>query len=113
MADPELPCSGCAHSAAGVEYPGHPSGERPCAFCIRNPWTGDDGHPEPHEFVPSGENRIYLGEEQDDEACKTCRDSRRHPVHGVWYDGSPAVKVPMDCYHSLDFKNQIRSWGQE
>lgn len=32
-----LCCYGCAHSAAGVPWPGQPSGERPCGFCIRNP----------------------------------------------------------------------------
>ena len=32
-----LHCFGCAHSAASASYPGHPSGERPCCFCIRNP----------------------------------------------------------------------------
>lgn len=32
-----LCCYGCAHSAAGQPWPGAPSGERPCGFCIRNP----------------------------------------------------------------------------
>lgn len=32
----ELHCYGCAHSDAGEKYPGRPSGERPCQFCIRN-----------------------------------------------------------------------------
>lgn len=32
-----LVCYGCGHSAAMVPYPGRPSGERPCLFCIRNP----------------------------------------------------------------------------
>jgi hypothetical protein len=32
-----LVCYGCGHSAGGVAYPSGPSGERPCAFCIRNP----------------------------------------------------------------------------
>ena len=31
-----LVCSGCSHSAAGAPFPGMPSGERPCCFCIRN-----------------------------------------------------------------------------
>jgi hypothetical protein len=48
FSDPEKPCSGCAHSAAYAEFPGHPSGERPCGFCIRNPegladWFGEKG----------------------------------------------------------------------
>lgn len=32
-----LCCYGCAHSNAGEPWPGQPSGERPCQFCIRNP----------------------------------------------------------------------------
>jgi len=36
-----LVCYGCAHSMGagqdGSEYPGRPSGERPCMFCTRNP----------------------------------------------------------------------------
>lgn len=32
-----LACHGCAHSAANAPYPGSPSGERPCMFCVRNP----------------------------------------------------------------------------
>lgn len=37
LSDPKRPCHGCAHSAAGAKFPGHPSGERPCCFCVRNP----------------------------------------------------------------------------
>lgn len=32
-----LTCFGCTHSAAAEPWPGQPSGERPCMFCIRNP----------------------------------------------------------------------------
>ena len=32
----KLVCYGCCHSAGDVEYPGMPSGERPCHFCLRN-----------------------------------------------------------------------------
>lgn len=70
--DPALFCYGCAHSAASEPFPGRPSGERPCCFCIRNPAAG------------------Y-------EVAK-------------WYDGSPPVEVPMDCYHSIDMMRQIREW---
>ena len=31
----KLECYGCAHSAAAVEYPSHPSGEWACGHCIR------------------------------------------------------------------------------
>lgn len=40
--DSKLPCYGCAHSAATAPYPGQPSGERPCAFCTRNPTQAKD-----------------------------------------------------------------------
>lgn len=33
----DLRCYGCAHSSASDPWPGRPSGERPCQFCIRNP----------------------------------------------------------------------------
>lgn len=31
-----LPCYGCGHAASEVSYPGCPSGERPCLFCVRH-----------------------------------------------------------------------------
>jgi hypothetical protein len=34
----------------------------------------------------------------------------KHPARGVWYDGSSAVKVPMDCYHSVDYGLQVNVW---
>lgn len=40
-----LKCYGCAHSAVVLPWPGGPSGERPCQFCIRNPlsrWPDED-----------------------------------------------------------------------
>ena len=32
----QLVCYGCAHAACLEKYPGKPSGERPCTFCVRN-----------------------------------------------------------------------------
>jgi hypothetical protein len=69
-------CHGCAHSAAGAEFPGQPSGERPCCFCVRNSKREDP------------------------------------PIVAVWYDGSAPVKIPMDCYHSIDMKEQMGLWSQ-
>lgn len=77
--DPDsLFCSGCAHSAAGEPFPGRPSGERPCCFCVRNP---------------------------------TWRQQQASP-HAVtkWYDQSDPIRIPMDCYHSLDFTEQVQVW---
>ena len=68
----KLVCYGCAHSAAFSEYPGCPSGERPCAFCVRN------------------------------------KERKNPPEVTEWYDGAPAIKIPMDCYHSMDVLEQLR-----
>lgn len=62
-----------------VKFPSRPSGERPCAFCIRNPELPDDAK----------------------NFAVTC-----------WYDGSEAIKLPMDCYHSLDMLDQIEMWSR-
>jgi hypothetical protein len=39
-----LSCYGCAHSASNMDgnhpFPGNPSGERPCMFCVRNTQLG-------------------------------------------------------------------------
>jgi hypothetical protein len=32
-----LHCYACAHSDAHAVWPGRPSGDRPCHFCVRNP----------------------------------------------------------------------------
>ena len=87
-----LICSGCAHSAASAPFPGQPSGERPCCFCTRNAQR----------------------KESLREMAKYYRDGvlpEKHPAFGVWYDGSAAIKVPMDCYHSVDMKDQILTWS--
>lgn len=81
-----LVCHGCAHSAgAGYPFPGRPSGERPCCFCVRNvereQWIANAKvAPEPYE-LPT-----------------------------VWYDGSPAIKVPMDNYATIDRDVQYQKW---
>lgn len=81
-----LVCSGCAHSAADAPFPGKPSGERPCCFCVRNV--------ERDLWIAKAEKPIHP----------------QHPFNGFWYDRSPAVTVPMDCYHSLGMLDQIRAW---
>lgn len=78
-ADAQLPCFGCAHSAAMVPFPGQPAGERPCMFCVRNPdrerWNAD--------FAKQH------GMRYDDPAC--------------WNDGTPMTKpAPLDMYIALD-----------
>lgn len=79
----KLVCFGCAHSAATVPYPSRPSGELPCCFCIRNP---------------------------DREAWQARHVQDTGQRLETWYDGSKPVKVPMDCYHSLDMATQIHAW---
>lgn len=89
-----LICYGCSHSAAyclhnngelveGTDFPGRPSGERPCFFCIRN-----------------------ITREEWQEDFTKMQGERLE----VWYDGSFPVKVPMDCYHSVDMIEQINLW---
>lgn len=78
-----LVCSGCSHSAGMEPFPGIPSGERPCFFCLRNTqrdaWQADF--------------------------------KKRHGTElTVWYDGSAPVSIPMDAYHSVDMIEQIHSW---
>ena len=95
--DQPLICSGCAHSAADAPFPGHPSGERPCFFCTRNvqreAWCAE------HLAECDGTYQ-YEGE------ALPCH----HPAHGKWYDGSSALKVPMDCYRSTDMVRQEHFW---
>ena len=70
----KLVCYGCAHASSIDGYPGKPSGERPCTFCVRN---------KHHDIT----------------------------LLGCWYDRSKAIKLPMDCYYSLDMHNQMELWG--
>lgn len=76
----ELTCHGCAHSAASAPFPGRPSGERPCGFCVRNPELGESGVAD------------WFGD--------------RGPL---WYDGeTPPFRTPMDCYIATDRAQQQR-----
>lgn len=78
-----LPCHGCAHSAAGDPYPGMPSGERPCGFCVRNP------------SLPDGGVADWFGD------------------HGpCWYDGKTPFQTPMDCYIATDRLQQQRIFDE-
>lgn len=85
-----LVCFGCSHSASSEAFPGKPSGERPCCFCIRN-------------AARSQWKAIAKAQGHDVETG---------PWSGKWYDGSPAVRVPMDCYQPLDMFNQHRAWEE-
>jgi hypothetical protein len=84
-----LACYGCANSADGEPYPGKPSGERPCFFCVRNT-----------------ERELWIAR-----AGIHGKLAPLHPSNGVWYDSSFAVKVPMDCYRPLDMMDQMRAWA--
>lgn len=94
--DPGLVCYGCAHSSSNTPFPGEPSGERPCTFCIRNPHREEwaKGHKTERDPKPDSQG--------------TLRDM--NAFAGNWYNGSPAVNVPMDCYHSLDYMRQLDFW---
>lgn len=93
-----LVCSGCAHSAASVAFPGCPSGERPCCFCVRNV------HRE--QWIDDARQRYGAG--FDSEEFKS-----QSPWHGRWYNGAAAVSTPMDCYHSVDMKRQFDAWAEQ
>jgi hypothetical protein len=90
-----LPCVGCAHSAAGAPYPGHPSGERPCCSCVRNPdrekWAAERAFP-PSSIVvgTDGVARIF------------------DPYVGTLYNGAPRPSFPSDNYVTLDQRDQER-----
>lgn len=93
--DPNLFCYGCAHSAASADFPGHPSGERPCGFCVRNP-----------------EHEEQIAELEEKRARYVAEHPDANPRSLVsWYDGSPPIKVPMDCYQSVDMLMQVRAWA--
>jgi hypothetical protein len=76
-----LVCHGCGHSVgSGAPYPGRPSGERPCCFCVRNV--------------------------QREEWRKAGGDHFKDGVYGVtwtaFYNNAPMKKCPMDCYIATD-----------
>lgn len=83
LADVERPCHGCAHSASGAVFPGHPSGERPCFFCARN---------------------------VSREAWQERFEADHGRKLEVWYNGAAPAAVPMDCYHGVQMKEQIGRW---
>lgn len=76
-------CFGCAHSAATEDFPGKPSGERPCFFCVRN-----------------SERETW----QKDHLKRFGSELKE------WYDNSAICFYPMDAYQTLDMKEQIDRW---
>jgi hypothetical protein len=94
-----LICYGCSHSAAytkyygsdkaveGTDFPGMPSGERTCFFCIRN-----------------------VNREEWQKEYEKNNNGRKLEF---WYDGSKPIGVPMDCYHSVDMLKQIAVWEEK
>lgn len=82
----QLFCFGCAHEAAGKPFPGIPSGERPCFFCVRNV-----------------------------EREKWQQDFKKRHGHELkeWYNGSPIAFYPMDVYQPLDMIEQHDRWERK
>lgn len=70
-----LVCFGCAHSIGNASYPGAPSGERPCYFCVRNP-----------------------------DQAQQLADVQRHSPKFISprYDNVPVKTIPADQYISTD-----------
>ena len=85
-------------AGAGTPYPSHPSGERPCCFCARSPHV--------RELV-----RLALLEIGTDDLEAAFAKAAENFVLRVWYDGSAAARVPMDCYQPLDMLDQSRRWA--
>lgn len=92
LADPKLPCHGCAHSASGAPFPGHSSGERPCGFCIRNPELDPE-----IGLVPG-----YWGLNGPKEAEYDSKGKMVSYPWPAWYDGSKPKKWPADNYIATD-----------
>jgi len=91
LAHGPLVCHGCAHSASGAPYPGRPSGERPCCFCIRN-----------------------VRREQWISEARADSNGGGHFAEGVYgvtftprYDNKPVAKVPLDCYIATDYLCEV------
>ena len=72
--DPHLVCHGCGHSVGNANFPGAPSGELACGFCVRNPGVrvSEDGVEEGYLYPPR------------------------------WADGSIPKRWPTDNYIPLD-----------
>lgn len=87
-----LACYGCAHAAATEPPPGRPSGERPCATCVRN--TEEWRTTELPEF------EVTL----DDQGNARCFNA----AAGFAYNGMPYVHFPMDNYVTMEQRDQER-----
>jgi hypothetical protein len=90
-----LVCHGCAHSAGGsTRYPGCPSGERPCCFCVRN---------------------VLLPEQLAEYRKDTRLTHFQEGVYGVTftplYDNKPVAKIPLDCYIATDYLTEVVRHG--
>jgi len=57
----------------------------------------------------------YPSKPSGERPCTFCIRNKDHNIEllGCWYDGSKAVKLPMDCYHSLDMKEQMVLWNSD
>lgn len=93
----KLFCYGCAHAASSASFPGKPSGERPCCFCIRNP--------ERDAWVKLNKISTERSEELKDNKGNP-RDF--NPFAANLYNGAPALYNPMDNYVTLDHLDQER-----
>lgn len=92
-----LVCFGCAHSVAGDPPPGRPSGERPCASCVRNPEREKWAATHRKGQGPNGDAIVV-----DDQGTARCFD----PFEGTMYNGAPRIRFPMDNYVTLDQRAQ-------
>lgn len=68
-----------------------------CSGCAHCDMSGEPSGERPCQFCTRNPKRLYNSD--DDPA--------------VWYNGAEAIKVPMDCYHSHDFKRQVKKWSAD
>lgn len=82
----QLFCFGCSHASAVDGFPGKPSGERPCFFCVRN---------------------------KDREQWQKDFKERHGKELKEWYNGSPIAFYPMDAYQTIDMVEQASRWERK
>jgi hypothetical protein len=56
----------------------------------------------------------YPSKPSGERPCHFCvRNKDRDLRAKSWYDGTRPVKLPMDCYHSVDMAEQIEEWEMD
>jgi len=116
--DANLVCYGCAHSAAQRPHPSCPSGERPCAMCVRNPEVRTNGpmaiHAKDCPKNPAAARNIEeaaqrLGDPNSgwvNNAECTCKPKYLSPFYNGDLADQPKV---YDNYRTMDLRDQMQN----